>query len=388
MPYLTPVRVARLGAASFGVFVVLSLCYLWFTVWGHKGGPVIVSDLSVFWTAAWLAAQGKASLAYQEPILHATLAAIVPTVKGNFGWFYPPVFYLLVYPLALFSHYFPAYLAWEGPTLLLFMAEWRRWAARSSSAGWMLAGFGAVWLNLLHGQNGFLTAALAGFVLRMGIRRSPWAGVGVGLLFIKPQLLIVPGLVLLMTRNGWGILLAGLTLVLTNGIAVMVLGVGVLEGWWHSFRLARLYLEQDGMGSQYWLHMPTVFAQMRLWGCSVSQAYVIHGISAGAAVVALGMLWRRSTDVSVRWVATTLVSLMVSPYLMDYDLLWLIWALVIIQEKWSADWSPVQQGWWLMMWLVPALDGWWAGLIGFHWTPWVLWGQLMLLWFRTGKRAI
>lgn len=165
-------------------------------------------------------------------------------------------------------------------------------------------------------------------------------------------------------------------------------GGRVLEGWWHSFRLARLYLEQDGMGSQYWLHMPTVFAQMRLWGCSVSQAYVIHGISAGAAVVALGMLWRRSTDVSVRWVATTLVSLMVSPYLMDYDLLWLVWALVIIQEKWSADWSPVQQGWWLMMWLVPALDGWWAGLIGFHWTPWVLWGQLMLLWFRTGKRAI
>lgn len=384
MQLLTESRISRLGAISFGVFLAIALGYLGFSSLWRSSGYVIVSDLSVFWTAAQLAAQGKASSAYQEPVLHATLAAVVPSVKGNFGWFYPPVFYLLVRPLALFRHYFPAYLAWEIPTMLLFLTEWRRWASRPSS-WWVLAGFGAVWLNLLHGQNGFLTAAVVGFTLRLMVRRSPWAGVGVGLLFIKPQLMLVPALLLLVTRNGRGLLLAGMTVGVTNGIALMVLGSGTLEGWWQSLHLARRYLEQDGMGSQYWLNMPTVFAQMRLWGVSVMPAYIIHGIAASAAITMLLVLWRRCSDVSVRLVATVLVSLMISPYLMDYDLLWLIWVLVIIQEKWAPQWTTGEQILWLMIWLAPVMGRWWVGQFGFHWLPWLLWGQLIQLWFRTER---
>lgn len=378
--WLSPSGVSRLGAAWFGLYLVIGLGYLGFSSLWQTGGYVIVSDLSVFWTAAQLAAQGHASWAYQEPLLHATLAATVPSVKGNFGWFYPPSFYLLVLPLAYFPHYFPAYLAWELPSLGIFLAVWRSWAIPRGASGWMLAGFGALWLNLLRGQNGFLTAAIFGLALRTLVRGSPWAGVWVGLLCFKPQLALVPCVMLLVSRNGRAMLLAALTVLLTNGLAVMLLGPGVWQGWWQSMGLARHYLEQDGLGSQYWLNMPTVFAQIRLWGGTVTQAYVAQGVSGLAALGGLLLLWSRCADTTTRMMAVTIVSMMVSPYLMDYDLIWLIWFLVLALERGQKEgWRKGEAVVWTALWLMPVLGRWWVGQFGFQWAPWLLWGEWVML---------
>ncbi len=375
--------ISRMGGAWLGLFVAIALGYLGFSSLVRVGGYAIVSDLSVFWTAAQLALQGKATAAYQEPILHATLAAAVPTVKGNFGWFYPPAFYLLVLPLAHFAHYFPAYLAWELPTGALFLEVWRRWTTRPSS-WWMLAGFGGLWLNLLHGQNAFLTAGLGGFALRALVAGSPWAGFFVGMLGIKPQLVLVPAFLLLLTRNAKALVVAMVTLLVTNGLALMVLGPGVLEAWWHSMTLARHYLEQDGMGSRYWLSMPTVFAQMRLWGFTVAGSYAAQGLSGVAAIGVLWVIWRRG-EPRTQLMSGCMVSLMVSPYLMDYDLLWLGWFLVVMLE-WGQDrgWRKGEAVLWLGLWLMPVVGCWWVGQFGFHWAPWLMWGALVGLW-RVGE---
>ena len=125
-----------------------------------------------------------------------------------YGWHYPPFFLFIAAMLALLIC-LPALqrrVSWHGTTLALLSpgvgfarspagGSWRRGASRSSSP----IAFPAVFVNLGHGHNGFLTAALMGLALLLLDRRPIVSGILFGLLAYKPQFGLLIPLVLIAT---------------------------------------------------------------------------------------------------------------------------------------------------------------------------------------------
>ena len=91
-----------------------------------------------------------------------------------FGWHYPPVFLLLAAALATLP-----YLAALLPTSHHACGlSGRCTRHRRAAEAWLLAlAFPAVFVNVTHGHNGFLTAALLGGALLVLDRRPLLAGV-------------------------------------------------------------------------------------------------------------------------------------------------------------------------------------------------------------------
>jgi len=316
-------------------------------------GFPLVFDFGVFWGAAHLALQGHPADAYQVFHLQAVVQTIIPVVReGSYGWFYPPTFFFFVMPLALLP-YLWAYLVFMVLTLLAYVLVVQR-IIPGRDAMWCLAGFSGIWLNLLLGQNAFLTGVLAGAVLLLLEKRPVLSGVCLGLLSIKPQLgLLFP--VALIAVGAWRTLITAvfvaLALMLT---AARTFGVDTLTSWWGSLGLAKAFLENGG--TTYWMKMPTVFAFLHLLGAPLALSYLGHALVAAGTVGGIWKIWRNCTDSSLRNAALITGTFLVSPYLFEYDLAWL--ALPI---AWMTK-IGLEHGWmrWereilVLAWLLPFL---------------------------------
>src|SRR5258708_23754680 len=134
-----------------------------------------------------------------------------------YGWLYPPIFLFVVTPLALLPY--PIALAvWQGASFALYLAVIATILRpirndHTIARLWLIvaAAFPACFVNLGHGQNGFLSAGLFGAALAMLAPRPVLSGVLFGLLAYKPQIgLLIP--VALMAAGQWGpFLAAGVT---------------------------------------------------------------------------------------------------------------------------------------------------------------------------------
>src|SRR3984957_15709122 len=146
------------------------------------------------------------------------------------------------YPLSLDSRRDPLTLASHSRSLgsasLNLKNGVQRTPALSPHAGrgdllWLLLvlGFPSVLINIGHGQNGFLTAALLGGALVVLDRRPILAGIMIGLLIYKPQYgLMIP--IALAVSGRWRAFAAAAATVAVATIATtLVFGVSV----WHAF---------------------------------------------------------------------------------------------------------------------------------------------------------
>src|SRR5262249_22539846 len=151
-------------------------------------------------------------------------------------------------------------------------------------------GFTAVFVNLTHGHNGFLTTALLAGGLALLDRRPLIAGVLFGLLAYKPQFAVMIPLVLLATGR-WRTLAAGVaTVAALTAVVSALFGTEV----WHAFLAGSVFtrtvvLEQGNTGFN---KIQSVFAWVRLWGGGVPLAYALQGAVSIAVAVALVVLWR------------------------------------------------------------------------------------------------
>lgn len=317
------------------------------------GGKPLGYDFVTFWAAAKLALTGHAAEAYCVPRLFAIERMAVPGISQEFAWFYPPPFFLVVLPLG-FLPYFAAYFTFVLTTLAGFVVVLRR-VVRDSASMWCLAGFSGLWINLAHGQNGFLTAGLAGAAILSLERRPALAGVLIGLLAVKPQLaLLFP--VALLAIGAWRTLAwAAVTATAFLAAGIEVLGVATLRASLASLADARMYLEN---GNLPWEKMPTLFAMMRLLGAPVAMAYAVHATGAVLAAGVVWWVWRRSKDWPMRAASLVVGTFCVSPYVFDYDLAWLALAiawmgLAGIRDGWLRGERELLVAAWLLPFLIP-----------------------------------
>jgi alpha-1,2-mannosyltransferase len=282
-----------------------------------RNGKPIGTDFSNVYAAGTLLWQGRPADAYVPSLQHAAERAVFDGRDVPFfGWHYPPLFFavaavvaalpylwgLTLWLVASFAAYLVAIRAiLPGPQTLL-----------------VASAFPAVFVNLGHGQNGFLSTALLAGALHW-LDRKPWlAGALIALLAYKPQFGVLIPLVLLVSMR-WRVMASA---VLTAGLLVVasvaVLGLDV----WHAFADSTAFtrtvvLEQGGTG---WEKIQSIFSAFRMWGADIQFAYAAQSALAVMLAASLGWLWRSNAAFDLKAAALATASLLATPYVLDYDL--------------------------------------------------------------------
>lgn len=293
-----------------GLVVLAVLTRGWFV---DPAGRPYPTDFVAIWAAGALARAGEAAAAYDPVVLRAAMtAATGRDLPGLLPWNYPPVFLLLVAPLAAL----PVLLAW--PLFLAATAGMLAWALRPV-LGWLggalvLAMPASFWCVLV-GQNGFLSAGLLAGMLA-SLERRPWlAGLFLGALTYKPHLgLLVP--VALLAGGHWRCT-AGAT------ATTLLLGAASLLAFGQAPWLALLDSGRaavESMAEGRWEKHQSVQA-LALWATGVPALARMVQLAAALAVAGIvAWLWRRpGTRAALRGAALAAGSMLATPYLFIYD---------------------------------------------------------------------
>jgi glycosyl transferase family 87 len=358
--FLTRAR-ARLWSAALLIGFAAGLAALVLTAHGindYQGRP-LGTDFSDVYAAGTLAGEGRAADAFDPPKQFAREQALFGAKTQFYGWHYPPFFLLIAAPLARLP-YIPALLLWQLATLALYV--WsvrlllRPQPALLADRTWLLVAlaFPAAFVNLIHGHNGFLTAALLAGALAMLDARPLIAGLLFGLLAYKPQFGVMIPLVLAATGRWRSFAAAAAT------VAALALAVTALFGAqvWLAFLAGTHFtretvLEQGGTG---FYKIQTVFAWVRMWGGPVALAYAAQAVASLAVAVALVLLWRSQASPARKGAALCIAMLLATPYALDYDMMVLAPAIALLAvEGIARGFRPYERVLLLALWAVPIV---------------------------------
>lgn len=312
-----------------------------------------ISDFEVFHLAGRLVWRGELPLAYDFEAF-ARLQTLLRGRADSLTFGYPPPYALVVAPLGLL----PLGIAWT-----LFMAGslagWL-WAlvrlAGTHAATVLMVALAPLYINLVAGQNGFLTGALLGLACIGLLRGRAWAGVPLGLMVIKPQLALGLGLYVLASRNWQVAAVAVATALAAALLSTLVLGVGV----WPAF-LAGTAEQGDMMarGLYRFYRMQTPFAlAMSLHAPKAAALAVLAGAALAAAALVVAAV-RRCPPATAIGVAV-LAGPWFSPYGYDYDLPQLVVGLALLIGP-AARLSPLTRR--LALLCLPASALWSLGCL-------------------------
>jgi hypothetical protein len=316
--WLTPAR-----ARGYSL-ILLGLCAIAMVGWIassdgliDRNGKPLGTDFSNVYAAGELTWQCRPAEAYQPALQHAAEKAVFGGREVPFyGWHYPP-FFLAVAVLVAAMPYAWGLSIWLAASLAAYLAAIRAILPRPETL-LIAAAFPAVFVNIGHGQNGFLTAALLGGGLHL-LDRRPWlAGVLIGLLAYKPQFgVLIP--IALLAGGRWRTIGAAVTTVVgLIALSLVTLGGGV----WHAFADSMTFtqtvvLEQGGTG---WEKIQSIFSAVRMWGGSVQLAYAVQIALAVTLAASLAWLWHSAAAFELKAAALAVGSLLATPYVLDYDL--------------------------------------------------------------------
>jgi hypothetical protein len=315
--WATPQRLRAYSIIMIGVYLA---ALVWLVSTSHGGidyaGRPLGTDFSDVWTAGRLALSGHPASIYDPAAHYAAQQAAFHDPKIPFyGWHYPPMFLLAASVLALLP-YLAAVVAWQGLTLPLYLTVMRSIVAEKGALLPALA-FPAVYMNLTHGQNGFLTAALIGGGLML-LDKRPWlAGVLFGLLAYKPQFGVLLPLALLAEGRWKTIAAAALTVLAAAGLTWLLFS----EETWRAFLANTAFtrhtvLENGGAG--FW-KIQSIFAMVRMWGGSIGLAYAAQAAAGLCAAVLVFLLWRSRADLRLKAAGLIAGAFLCTPYGFDYD---------------------------------------------------------------------
>jgi hypothetical protein len=331
-------------------------------------GKPLGSDFLGFFTAASLAKAGHATWAYNLAKMHALEKIIISPAVAPIPWIYPPTFLLLVLPLAFFP-YPLAIILWIVPTMVVYLQVVKK-IVPHSLALWVILAFPGTFQNLIHFQNGFVTATLLGGGLLLMGRKPFLGGVLLGLLSFKPHLtLLIP--VALIAGRHWRTL-AGAA-VSAGALALITLPV---LGWatWTAF-LGNLPLAgwMVRHGAAPLAKMPTVFIGALLAGTGYPIAYSLQGLVTLGAIITVYWVWSCRAIFPLKAATLTLSVLLATPYAFEYDLAilalplaWLVW------EGLTTGWLAGEQSLLLLVWTIPMLAPFIAGKVSFQIAPFAL----------------
>ncbi len=360
---ITLVAIALLFASAAG--------FLYLVATAHGGvdrqGRPLGTDFSNVYAAGTLVNEGKAATAFDPALEYAREREIFGNDTLFYGWHYPPFFLFAASALALLP-YGLALTVWQAMTLGLYLLMIRGIIApspRLPGEGWGDVTAGSLWLllalafpsvliNVGHGQNGFLTAALLGGALVVLDRRPLLAGILLGLLVYKPQYgLLLP--VVLGVSGRWRCFAAAAATVVVLAIATtLIFGMPV----WHAFAVfseftRKVVLEQGDTG---FFKIQSIFAWARMWGAPIPLAYAVQGFATLGIAAALAWLWRSPAAYPLKAAALCIGTILATPYSFDYDMMVLAPAIAFLAaDGLRRGFLPWEKTALAALWLVPLV---------------------------------
>ena len=307
----------------------------------------------------------QAQAPFDPPQQFAREQAIFGEATQFYGWHYPP-FFLFVAAALAWMPYGVALAVWQAVTLALYVLTIGAIVAsilppkaaeqQVATRLWLLLAlaFPAVLINIGHGQNGFLTAALLGGALVVLDRRPIVAGILFGLLVYKPQYGLLIPLVLAVSGRWKCFASAAVTVALLTLATTLVFGTGV----WHAFLASTEFtrtvvLEQGNTG---WYKIQSVFAWARMWGAPIPLAYALQGAVTLGIGAALVWLWRSAAPYPLKAAALCLATILATPYSFDYDMMVLAPAIAFIAvDGFTRNFGPWEKTLLAALWLVPLV---------------------------------
>jgi alpha-1,2-mannosyltransferase len=274
-----------------------------------------------------------------------------------YGWHYPPYFLALAALLALLP-YAAALAVWQVSSLVLYLAAARRALGDSGLSGRHVLitalAFPAVFVNLMHGQNGFLTAGLFTGAL-LCLERQPWlSGMLFALLAYKPQFgIVIP--VALIAGGYWRVLVGGgASLIALTVASLMAFGLPTWIAFQQSLGFTRsVVLEQGDIG---WEKIQSVFSAIRMLGGTVGQAYTLQAIVGTLVLAGIAWLWRSRADTQLKYAALLCAALLATPYCLDYDMVLLGPAIAFtVAHGVEKGFAPFEKTLLAAAWLVPLV---------------------------------
>ncbi|MBR7959953.1 DUF2029 domain-containing protein [Burkholderia vietnamiensis] len=326
-------RVDAARVATYAIAVlVLQIAFV--AVWAiryygldDRSAPMVGSDFAVFWAAARVALEHGATAIFSPQWMQPIEAALRP-VRDFSPWPYPPTFLLVVAPFGLMS--FGSAIVLFGVLATACYAAVVARLTRSLAGHWRIAAaaFPGLIGATVQMQNAFLTVAAAGAALLLLRSRPVAAGACIAMLSVKPQYGVLFPLALICAGHWKTLISAGVF-----SAAIVAISVAAF-GWqaWAAF-LTFMPTFNRGVidyGDALWRGMPSICGLARAAGLSVSMAYVIQAAIAVPAAAACMYVWTRAARFELRAATLAAATLLVQPYYMYYDLLWLVLPFVFL----------------------------------------------------------
>jgi hypothetical protein len=305
-------------------------------------------DFVIVWTAAHLAAEGRVlEVFHPQAFLAGAHRLFDPALPFHF-WSYPPTALLNVLWLGRLD-YFTAYVAWCGGGLVaLFFAARAFFRERLDLCLVMLSP--AVAVNLMLGQNGFITTALllGGFAL---VERRPLVAGGLfGLLGFKPQLgFLLP--VALAAAGRWRAIAAAAAVgVLVAGVSVALFG---LEAWraFLEFTVPTQRLMMIGTGPFRWM-TPSAFMSGLIVTGSPTGALIVQAPFSLLGIVLAWRAFRTQGDLQLRAAAVMVATFIASPQSFNYDMIPVAAAALVMVRHSSTRTTQLLAA---ILWIGPIL---------------------------------
>ena len=308
-----------------------------------RTGRLKVPDFLQFYTYGALLREGHAAALY-DATAHADVARrrVDPRLAlSNFHPNYSPIIALVMAPLSA-ATFLQAAVLWSGISALLYgISMWLLVRCTENvrrdplTVALVAASWPALFVLLRYGQISSLTLALVSLSAFFHHRRADVAaGLALGAIVYKPNLLVAPLLLFLIQRE-WRIALgavlgASLELALDvalTGPSAMSEYVGILVTLAARPELVQIYAVES--------HSLRGFARMMMGNTAILQIVAVAAVVSG--VWAAMVVWRGTSDVRPRYASLVLAMAISSPHLLTYDLLLLAVPLVFMVDSAVSD---------------------------------------------------
>jgi hypothetical protein len=326
-------------------------------------GSIAGNDFLTFYVASKLVLTGSAAAVFDQARFFA-LQDAMSGIAEHFPWAYPPLFLLVVAPLATLPYTW-ALATWLGFTSLSF-----GWIVRKLSglALPMVLILPPLVQNAIDGQNGALTAALfAGGVAALANRRTILAGLLFGCLAYKPQVFALVPIALIAARQ-WKSLAAAIVASLL--LAFVSLAAFGFDIWFKFAAHLADHMQWVLDGRLPSDRFPTTFIFIYKLTGRAGLAKIAQLASSLFACGFIYWAWRKTEAILPRVLAFCVAMPLATPFMLEYDLaVWALPAAMIFVQLWRGpgrwgDWAALG----ILFLLPPAI--WYASRFGVN--LWVL----------------
>jgi hypothetical protein len=311
----------RVRLYGTGVAVAYALSLAWRLVHGQwvilSDGRLRCVDFGWMWLSSKFVISGDPSKIFD----YSTFSAAQLSLFGHDNcpfitpYVYPPTYLFITYFLG-FMPYPVGFAAWSLVTLFLYGIAVYAIIPRPAAVIAGIAPF-FVAVNADFGHNGFITAALIGCSLA-SLKRRPWlGGIFLGILTYKPHIGLLFPLALLASRNWRALASATATSVILAIFAAIAFGS---DGWSSFFQTLidrHATLSPDGKVE---LALHSVFGLLRWTHAAAWVSWVGHLSIAVIVALTVWAVWTKPIPFSLKAAVLCIGSVLVSPYILFYDL--------------------------------------------------------------------